>query len=63
MTDLTTIPIHKKTRDTLKMFGRKGDTYDVIIRRLIENIRYKEFIETQYNRLKEKENFISLEEL
>ncbi|MDK2371895.1 MAG: hypothetical protein QI197_00695 [Candidatus Korarchaeota archaeon] len=34
--DLTTIQISKETREMLKSLGRKGETYDEIIRRLIE---------------------------
>ncbi|MDK2383998.1 MAG: hypothetical protein QI199_04200 [Candidatus Korarchaeota archaeon] len=34
--DLTTIQISKETREMLKSLGRKGETYDDIIRRLIE---------------------------
>jgi len=34
--ELTTIQISKETREMLKELGRKGETYDDIIRRLIE---------------------------
>jgi len=34
--DLTTIQISKETREMLKSLGKKGETYDDIIRRLIE---------------------------
>jgi len=33
---ITTIQISKATRDELKKHGIKGDTYDEIIRRLLE---------------------------
>lgn len=33
---LTTIPLRKATRDRLKQLGRKGDTYDTILNRLID---------------------------
>ena len=36
MKDMTTIPIKKETRDMLKELGKKGETYDEIIRRLID---------------------------
>ena len=32
----TTIELSKETRDMLKDMGKKGETYDSIIRRLIE---------------------------
>lgn len=34
--DLTTIQITKAVREELKQLGRKGETYDEIIRRLIK---------------------------
>ncbi len=37
--DLTTIQISKETREMLKSLGKKGETYDDIIRRLIELAR------------------------
>ncbi|MFQ6136990.1 MAG: hypothetical protein ACE5PM_07405 [Candidatus Hydrothermarchaeales archaeon] len=63
MGELTTIPVHKETRDKLKNFGAKGDTYDDILRRLMEIVEYEEFMESQYKRLREKERFVPLEEL
>jgi hypothetical protein len=34
--DITTIQIRKTTRDELKKLGIKGETYDTVIRRLLE---------------------------
>jgi len=34
--NITTIQINKSTRDELKKHGIKGETYDEIIRRLLE---------------------------
>lgn len=34
--NITTIQITKATRDELKKLGIKGETYDTIIRRLLE---------------------------
>ena len=36
MEDITTIMVKKETRDILKELGKKGETYDDIIRRLID---------------------------
>jgi len=33
----TTVIVSKETRDTLKSLGRKGESYDTIIRRLIKD--------------------------
>ena len=35
--DNTMIRISKEARDMLKAIGKKGETYDEIIRRLVEN--------------------------
>ena len=37
----TMIPVRKSTREKLKDIGRKGETYDEIINRLIEFWREK----------------------
>jgi len=37
--DITTIQISKATRDELKKLGKKGETYDAIIRQLL-NLRH-----------------------
>jgi len=63
MAELTTIPVSKLTRDKLKAFGLKGDTYDKILTQLMEKVDYEEFMERQYARLNEKEKFVSLDEL
>ncbi|MEE8401052.1 MAG: hypothetical protein V3R86_02730 [Candidatus Hydrothermarchaeaceae archaeon] len=63
MSDLTTIPVKKSTRDRLKGFGLKGSTYDEIINMLSDRVEYEEFMELQYQRLKDKDKFIPMEEL
>lgn len=35
MGDLTTIPLSKATRDRLRAAGRKGETYDELLNRLL----------------------------
>jgi hypothetical protein len=35
MSEKTTIEVEKSTREALKLLGRKGETYDQIIMRLI----------------------------
>ncbi len=59
----TTILVTKKTRKQLKALGRKGETYDDIIVRLMEEINCQEFIARQYSRLEEKDKFIPLEDV
>ncbi len=59
----TTILVTRKTCEELKSLGRKGETYDDIITRLIREINRQEFIAQQYKKLEEKDKFIPLEGL
>lgn len=63
MSEITTIPVTKTIRDMLKSFGLKGETYDDILRRLMRQVDYDEFMERQYKLLKEKDKFVSLDEI
>lgn len=36
--ELTSIKIRKETRDVLKSVGKKGETYDDIINRLLDRV-------------------------
>ncbi|MFH0889892.1 MAG: hypothetical protein V1836_01980 [Candidatus Aenigmatarchaeota archaeon] len=51
----TTIAVRKETKELLKHFGGKGDTYDDVIQKM--SATYEEFVNTQYNRLTEKHKF------
>ncbi len=63
----TTIQIEKETREKLKRFGHKGESYDEIIERLMnycEELDMEEFIEARWERLQEeKDEYISLDEI
>ena len=59
----TTIPLETETRDRLRLLGKKGETYDQILNRLMSVAEYEEFMERQYDRLKDKRVFVSLDEL
>lgn len=59
----TTIPLEKETRDRLRSFGRKGETYDQVLRRLMSIAEFEGFMEKQYERLKDKKAFIPLDEI
>lgn len=59
----TTIPVTKKTRGQLGALGRKGESYNDIIIRLMGEIDRQEFIAQQYERLGEIDEFISLEDV
>jgi len=59
----TTTPLETETRDRLRLLGKKGETYDQILNRLMSVAEYEEFMERQYERLKDKRAFVSLDEL
>jgi hypothetical protein len=46
--EITTIQLRPSTRDLLREIGRKGETYDKILRRRIAASEYSEFLEEQY---------------
>jgi hypothetical protein len=63
MTTTTTIPTTKTIRDRLKTYGRKGETYSDILSRLMDAVDRDEFMDRMYQRLEEKEQFVSLDDL
>ncbi len=60
--DLTTIQVSKMTRDQLRQFGRKGETYDQVLHRLMELARKAAFFK-DIDRILETEEFAPLEEI
>jgi hypothetical protein len=62
MGETTTIPLTKETRDLLKRYGQKGETYDELIRRLLQVAEQVEFARRQ-KRILEEEEFIPLEQV
>jgi hypothetical protein len=56
----TTIQIPAETRDRLKRFGLKGQTYRDILETLMDRVEYEEFMEEQYRRLQDRSKFIQL---
>ncbi len=58
----TTIQISKATRERLKEVGRKGQTYDEIIEKLLE-VSKKALFFNELDMIVEKEEFIPLDEL
>lgn len=63
MPDYATIPVHKETRELLKSYGSKGETYDTLIRKLLSIVDHAQIMETHYQRLEEKDQFVPLSEL
>jgi hypothetical protein len=62
MGETTTIPLTKETRDLLKRYGRKGETYDELIRRLLRVAEQVEFAKRQ-KRILEEEEFVPIEQV
>jgi len=53
MQERTTLPVRKATRDKLKTLGGKGESYDGMLRRLMEIAEESAFYERQLWILKE----------
>ncbi|MGY5876524.1 MAG: hypothetical protein RTU30_12320 [Candidatus Thorarchaeota archaeon] len=62
MGETTTIPLSKETRDLLKKFGQKGETYDELIRRLLEMAEQMEFARRQ-KRILAEEEFVLIDQV
>ena len=60
--DLTTIQVSKATRDLLRQLGRKGETYDQVLNRLIETARRAAFFQ-DIDRILETEEFVPLDQV
>ncbi len=58
----TTISLRKDTKEMLRRIGSKDQTYDDVIRELIEKASIKE-MDARWNRIQEEEEFIPLDEL
>ena len=58
----TTISLRKETKEMLRRLGSKDQTYDKVIRDLIERASIKE-LDARWNRILEEEEFIPLDEL
>ena len=62
MVGATTISLRKETKDMLRKLGSKGQTYDAVIRELIEKASIKD-LDARWNQVLEEEAFIPLDEL
>ncbi len=61
-TTTTTISLRTETKEMLRRLGSKDQTYDEVIRDLIERASIKE-LDARWNRILEDEEFIPLDEL
>lgn len=59
----TTIALSEDTRDRLKAYGRKGETYEDIIIRFMDMVSREMYLEEVYKRLAEKDKFVPMDVL
>ncbi len=62
----TTIAVKEETRDTLKVLGRKGESYDQIIERLLSISKEElDLIDEVYKRIQEtdRKEYVKLEDV
>ena len=62
MSEATTIQISRETREELREFGKKGETYDRVIRKLMEVAKRVAFFE-EIDHILETEEFVPLDEI
>jgi predicted CopG family antitoxin len=58
----TTIAVASDTKEMLRHFGEKGESYDNIIKRLIEKSSWKE-LDKRWNKILTEDEFIPLDDL
>lgn len=58
----TTIAVSPDTKENLRKFGEKGETFDQIIRRLMEDACWRK-ADARWNKILEDEEFTPLAEL
>ena len=62
MNAVTTIQIDKETREELRQFGKKGETYDRVIHKLMEIAKRVEFFK-DIDHILETEEFVPLDKI
>ena len=62
MSDITTIPVTKETRDLLKMLGMKGESYDALLRRLIE-VAKCQMLYRDLDEIRRKGDYVKIEDI
>ena len=58
----TTIAVSSETKEILRHFGEKGESYNHIIRKLIKEAGWKR-LDDRWNKILANDDFISLDEL
>ena len=62
MSEITTIPVTKETRDLLKMLGMKGESYDALLRRLIE-VAKCQMLYRDLDEIRRKGDYVKIEDI
>jgi ribose 1,5-bisphosphokinase PhnN len=60
---ITTIQLEVGVRKRLQSLGRKGETYNDILKRLLRKASYVDFMEEQYVILDNEKNWVPLDDL
>jgi chorismate mutase len=60
---ITTIQVETVIRKRLQALGKKGETYNDIIKRILRKAAYADFMEEQYAILDDEKNWVSLDDL
>ena len=60
---ITTIQLETGIRDRLKRMGKKGETFNDIVKRVLRKAEYVEFMEGQYAILDKEKHWVPLDEL
>ncbi len=58
----TTVAVTPETKAMLQQLGHKGETYDQIIRKLIQEVGMQK-LDERWNRILDEDEFIPLDEL
>lgn len=58
----TTVAVSKETKEMLRKLGEKGESYDSIIRTIIEEVNWKR-LDDRWNKIRTEDEFIPLDEL
>lgn len=56
-----TIQLESEIAEKLKALGKEGETYSDVIRRLIDTVRYEEFMREQYKILDDEDEWVPLD--
>lgn len=59
---VTTVSLDEETKDMVQRMGRKGETYDDIVRRLIKDAGWAH-LDERWNEILDTDAFILLDEL